>query len=350
MTGLLDQKLTGMGITLHSASYTPGQSSTWAARPPRSSIRPPQENITAPIPQTQFEALFLPDSWKNMNLLTTSLMYNGEDRLVLLGTTLWEQGLDGKTVAEPDRYALAVFPAAWDATQAPAALRAPGTDFWVALGYDFVRFAVRMAFDSRPPAATVNAQAANMKIQWAMAPLSWDEKGIAHQKLHLFQPGANGMEPLDLTRFRNMREAILQRAAPAHAGLPTVDEQGNSLIPGLPGMSAGPAVLNTPRPRPRRPVWRPCPPRPSRRTNCAFRRPPPAQPVPPDNGAPQGESHVRKQEYQPGRRGPHGPNCPALPSVTRKRPSLPASSATSSPIWMCWPRWTPAPWNPSTAP
>ena len=34
-----------------------------------------------------------------MNLLTTSLMYNGEDRLVLLGTTLWEQGLDGKTVA-----------------------------------------------------------------------------------------------------------------------------------------------------------------------------------------------------------------------------------------------------------
>ena len=27
-----------------------------------------------------------------------------------------------------------------------------------------------------------------------------DEKGIAHQKLHLFQPGANGMEPLDLPR------------------------------------------------------------------------------------------------------------------------------------------------------
>ena len=130
--------------------------------------------------------------------------------------------------------------------QRAAALRAPGTDFWVALGYDFVRFAVRMAFDSRPPAATVNAQAANMKIQWAMAPLSWDEKGIAHQKLHLFQPGANGMEPLDLTRFRNMREAILQRAALRMQGLPTVDEQGNSLIPGLPGMSAGPAVLNTP--------------------------------------------------------------------------------------------------------
>ena len=32
---------------------------------------------------------------------------NYNTRLVLLGTTLWEQGLDGKTVAEPDRYALA---------------------------------------------------------------------------------------------------------------------------------------------------------------------------------------------------------------------------------------------------
>lgn len=129
MTGLLDQKLTGMGITLHSASYTPGQSSTWSGQAATLINPTTQENITAPIPQTQFEALFLPDSWKNMNLLTTSLMYNGEDRLVLLGTTLWEQGLDGKTVAEPDRYALAVFPAAWDATQAPAALRPPAPIF-----------------------------------------------------------------------------------------------------------------------------------------------------------------------------------------------------------------------------
>ena len=217
MTGLLDQKLAGMGITLHSASYTPGQSSTWSGQAATLINPTAQENITAPIPQTPFEALFLPDSWKNMNLLTTSLMYNGEDRLVLLGTTLWEQGLDGKTVAEPDRYALAVFPAAWDPTQAPAALRAPGTDFWVALGYDFVRFAVRMAFDSRPPAATVNAQAAGMKLQWAMAPLSWDDKGIAHQKLHLFQPGANGMEPLDLARFQHARSHPAT-GRPAHAG------------------------------------------------------------------------------------------------------------------------------------
>ena len=246
MTALLDQKLTGMGITLRSASYTPGASSTWSGQA-ASLINPTtRENVTAPIPQTPFEAIFLPDSWKNMNLLTTSLVYNGEDRLVLLGTTLWEQGLSGRTVAEPDRYALAVFPGAWNSAKAPAALRAPGTDFWVALGYDFVRFAVRMAFDSRPPAATVNAQAANMKLQWALAPFSWDGKGIAHQKLHLFQPGTNGMEPLNLNRFRSMREAILQRAALRMQGLPTVDEQGNSLIPGLPGMAAGPAVLNTP--------------------------------------------------------------------------------------------------------
>ncbi len=62
MTGLLDQKLTGMGITLHSASYTPGQSSTWSGQAATLINPTTQENITAPIPQTQFEALFLPDS------------------------------------------------------------------------------------------------------------------------------------------------------------------------------------------------------------------------------------------------------------------------------------------------
>ena len=54
-------------------------------------------------------------------MLTTSLLYNGEDRLVLLGTTLWEQSLSGKTVANADRYALAVFPGAWNQLQAPHA-------------------------------------------------------------------------------------------------------------------------------------------------------------------------------------------------------------------------------------
>ena len=63
MTGLLDQKLAGMGITLHSASYTPGQSSTWSGQAATLINPTAQENITAPIPQTPFEALFLPDSW-----------------------------------------------------------------------------------------------------------------------------------------------------------------------------------------------------------------------------------------------------------------------------------------------
>ena len=50
MTGLLDQKLAGMGITLHSASYTPGQSSTWSGQAATLINPTAQENITAPIP------------------------------------------------------------------------------------------------------------------------------------------------------------------------------------------------------------------------------------------------------------------------------------------------------------
>lgn len=137
MTGLMEQSLASHNMLLQKASYNPADSTSWSnAVAPLINSQTPQGSKT-PVPQTSFEALFLPDSWKSMEMLTTSLLYNGEDRLVLLGTTLWEQSLSGKTVANADKFALAVFPGAWNQPQAPRALQAPGTDFWNALGYDF---------------------------------------------------------------------------------------------------------------------------------------------------------------------------------------------------------------------
>ena len=60
-----------------------------------------------------------------MPMLTTALAYNGEDRLVLMGTTLWEQGLSGKSVVNTERFALAVFPGAWNQARAPRARNSP---------------------------------------------------------------------------------------------------------------------------------------------------------------------------------------------------------------------------------
>lgn len=70
-----------------------------------------------------------------------------------------------------ESYALAVFPGAWNALQAPRALQTPGTDFWTALGYDYARFAAALGLESRPEAAQVTARARRAsQMIWGMAP------------------------------------------------------------------------------------------------------------------------------------------------------------------------------------
>ena len=261
MTGLMEQSLASHNMLLQKASYNPADSTSWSnAVAPLINAQTPQGSKT-PVPQTSFEALFLPDSWKSMEMLTTSLLYNGEDRLVLLGTTLWEQSLSGKTVANADKFALAVFPGAWNQPQAPRALQAPGTDFWNALGYDFVRFAVSMGLDSRltTPQVTARAQRAS-KMIWGMAPISWDNAGVAHQKLFLFGVSPTGMTPVDVETFQQTRARVLQQAALRMQGLPPVDATGAPLAAPAAGAEAAPAVQtgqtppsapimsNTPRP------------------------------------------------------------------------------------------------------
>ena len=261
MTGLMEQSLASHNMLLQKASYNPADSTSWSnAVAPLINAQTPQGSKT-PVPQTSFEALFLPDSWKSMEMLTTSLLYNGEDRLVLLGTTLWEQSLSGKTVANADKFALAVFPGAWNQPQAPRALQVPGTDFWNALGYDFVRFAVSMGLDSRltTPQVTARAQRAS-KMIWGMAPISWDNAGVAHQKLFLFGVSPTGMTPVDVETFQQTRARVLQQAAMRMQGLPPVDATGVPLAAPAAGAEAAPAVQtgqtppsapimsNTPRP------------------------------------------------------------------------------------------------------
>lgn len=246
MATLLEQSLAKQNILLQKATYNPADVNAWtSAVAPLINASTPEGSST-PIPQTAFEALFLPDSWKNMDMLATSLLYNGEDRLVLLGTTLWEQGLAGKLLPNAEKYALAVFPGAWNPARAPAALREGGTDFWVALGYDFTRFAVNMGLNARLDAAEINTRARRSeRMIWGMAPINWDSDGIAHQKLFLFQVTGTGMVPLNQEQFILTRNALLQRAAMRMQGLPLVGIEGlpdgAAGLPGQPGQVGMPA-------------------------------------------------------------------------------------------------------------
>lgn len=220
MAAILEKKLSARHMPLQKAAYNPKAPATWA-NAAKTLINPvPAPGSRSPIPQTTFEAIFLPDSWKNMELIAGSLVYNGEDRLVLLGPMLWEQALTGKKPAKAERYALAVFPGAWNREKAPQILRAAANDFWVALGYDFINFAVNTNLDKRPEAAavTAKAQAASSQVR-ALAPISWDGAGIASQHLYIFQVGPNGPKPLDIESFRQTLSAVKDQAALRIQGL-----------------------------------------------------------------------------------------------------------------------------------
>lgn len=240
MTALLEKKLASRHFPLQKASYNPSSPASWSA-----SIQPLIQPTTlpeskTPIPQTQFEAIFLPDSWKHMDMLTTSMMYNGEDRLVLMGTTLWEAGLSGKQIPKAGRYSLAVFPAAWDASRTPKKLQAKGNDFWVALGYDFINFAVNTGIVSRLESGSITSRAQRSgSMVRGMAPINWDNSGMAHQTLYLFQVGPAGMRPMNLESFKATRAAVRDQAALRIQGLPSVSDEGTASEPvAKPGSSA----------------------------------------------------------------------------------------------------------------
>ncbi|MBD5641790.1 MAG: hypothetical protein HDQ91_05170 [Desulfovibrio sp.] len=213
MTGILEQRLRNKNISLQKAGYNPKAAQGWttALQP---LILPTRGESGQIVPQTMFEALFVPDSWKNMDMITNALSANGEDRLVLMGTTLWEQGLAGKQVPKAEKYALAIFPGAWLPASAPASLRGKGNNFWNALGYDFINFAAAVALDMRPQSAHVTARAqkaaANVR---GLAPMHWDNAGQAHQRMYLFQITPSGMTPADQARLANARTAAAERAA-----------------------------------------------------------------------------------------------------------------------------------------
>lgn len=214
MSDMLEKNLAKRHIPLQKAAYNPSAPATWAASA-RSLIQPKMaEDGKTTVPQTAFEAILLPDSWKHMDGVTDSLRANGEDRLILLGTTLWEQGLQARRPARADRYELAIFPVAWNRANVPAAMRKGNYNFWTALGFDFINFAGHMGLAARPNimAITQLAQANAARLQ-AMAPISWDKNGIGHQHMFIYQITSAGITPANLDRIRRTKTTAAEKAA-----------------------------------------------------------------------------------------------------------------------------------------
>jgi hypothetical protein len=182
----------GMSIAT-SASYPPNDHTSWGG-------------IVEQVATSGAQAVFLPGDWAHNEMLVPYFMYHGGKDLLLMGTTIWAQTLSRARFVEAHNYRRTVFPGGWwPENPAPAAeklrnrmelegMAEPG--FWTALGYDFVRFASRLDFPTHPFTATRVNQAIQQaeSMAWAMAPIDWDDTGVARQELFMFKPAEGGFD------------------------------------------------------------------------------------------------------------------------------------------------------------
>jgi hypothetical protein len=212
---------TDLGIK-KTAGYPPGDVTAWSERVAEMLGVPEKaedDEIYLP-PEPDFEAVFIPDSWSRAELLVPHFFFHEEDRLLFLGPALWDHGVRRDKDVDWRYFRLSAYPAAFrpeaetpGAEKLRSALDDAGlghADFWVALGFDFVRFAsalgtVTSGFD--PPA--LNGRIASAEaMPWSMAPMDWSDEGLASQKMFLLRPSRNGPVLVDDDRlFRRMVRA-----------------------------------------------------------------------------------------------------------------------------------------------
>ncbi|MBR5733930.1 MAG: hypothetical protein IKX79_00110 [Desulfovibrionaceae bacterium] len=212
----------GMAPNCYALSYPPKNTAAWnniAAQ----LVGKDAQNAADP----RFDALFLPDSWSNAAVMIPCLIFNGEQRMLLMGTALWEHGMSQGPVIDSSNLRLAVFPGAWNkANPTPAASNLTAlldeagesrADMWSGLGYDFVRFAAALDLQPGWNAAGVNAALGSARqINWSMAPLLWSPDGLASQDMFVFTPKGIpvGIAPGEMkTRIGQVRAVCARRAA-----------------------------------------------------------------------------------------------------------------------------------------
>lgn len=173
-------------------------------------------------PKPGYDAIFMPDSWNNAAAMAAHLHYHMEDRQILMGTAIWEQGLSKGQNMDAQYFNLGIFPSAWNYTsptpgqQSLQAALGGKASFWEALGYDFVRFASRLgAPDGEEWAADVlNSRIASAQgMNWSMAQMQWDAAGQCRQFLYLYTPTQTSFAPVDPERFRSIWQSIRDQHA-----------------------------------------------------------------------------------------------------------------------------------------
>ncbi|RQD55727.1 MAG: hypothetical protein D5R98_10395 [Desulfonatronovibrio sp. MSAO_Bac4] len=155
-------------------------------------------------PEPDFQAVFIPDSLSRAKGLIPQFFYFDQNQLLFMGPMLWYQAYSPNTL-EQQYFNLTMTPGPWwnEDLAAGAQDLISGfdetintePDFWVALGYDFVKFASEMQnLPSTSRHERINkVLAQNNFNNWSMAPIYWNEQGQAFQDLHVFQLSRESM-------------------------------------------------------------------------------------------------------------------------------------------------------------
>ncbi|BCS90183.1 hypothetical protein [Pseudodesulfovibrio sediminis] len=170
------------------------------------------ENKDIPLEMPDFGAVFIPDGWSQAQTLLPNFFFYEGDQLVFLGPGLWSRALDSTKGIDEHYYRLAICPGAWWADSDGGrnlqnALTEEGlgkADFWVALGYDFIRFAGQFGvLPSNWDADDVNTRIQSAQgMDFSMAPITWTKSGVASQELFLFSPVRNGKQLVDVEKLK----------------------------------------------------------------------------------------------------------------------------------------------------
>lgn len=232
MNALFRETAADLGVSANSVgAYAPKDPESWGKTlKPMLRVPAPRlgEEDSMP-PEPPFQAVFMPDGWQQMRSLIPHFFFYQEDRMIFLGSALWEQGLSANRDTETRYFKLAVFPGSWNpftptaaATNLSKTLDESGLgkpDFWVGLGYDFVRFASLLGASDTKASAKPSARDMNERIlaaqnmDWSIAPIQWTKEGMAAQKMFLFTPASEGFVPLDPQAFRDNLASIKERHA-----------------------------------------------------------------------------------------------------------------------------------------
>lgn len=169
-------------------------------------------------PKLEFQAMFLPDNWSNSARIISHVFYAMDNKILFMGTNLWEHGLAAQQRLSTRNYRLAVFPGVWDmqtltptgqiVRSAAALSNRYSADFWVSLGFDFVLAASSLDLPDNARPADVNAALAALPpLPYSGAPITWDKNGFASQDLFVLTPAENGFVLANPESIRQMLKA-----------------------------------------------------------------------------------------------------------------------------------------------